>query len=448
MLDGAGEAVRDGREGPARSRALYRHVRGVFGRLSWGLGDQAVSSLSNFIVGIYVAKELGTVEFGIFSLAWVTYGVMLNVSRGLGTDPLMVRFSTADADSWRTAVSRSGATALAVGVAAGACCVLAGIALGPPVGIAFIGLGIVLPGLLLQDSWRFAFFAAGRGRHAFINDAVWAVALIPALVIATSHPSVLGFMLAWGASGAVAALVGCAQAKLIPRLSGLRTWLSQQRDLGPRYLVENVSLSGASQLRMYGLGAVAGLAGVGAVRGAELLLGPFIAVMMGISLVVVPEAARALRRSTRALANFCLLIATVLAVSAAVWGLILILFLPDSIGTDVLGSVWLPASALLIPATLAEALASFSVGLAAGLRALGAARRSLRAQLLVSMVSVTGGVLGAVFGDALGSMWGFAIAKVLALGFWWWHLRAGLREHERSIAGATPVEADEEMRTA
>ncbi|MEV0502232.1 hypothetical protein AB0I84_32195, partial [Streptomyces spectabilis] len=67
--------------------------RAMAGRLSWGLADQAVCSMNNFAVGIYVARSLGLTAFGVFSLAWVTYGVVLSVSRGLATDPLVVRFS-------------------------------------------------------------------------------------------------------------------------------------------------------------------------------------------------------------------------------------------------------------------------------------------------------------------------------------------------------------------
>ncbi|MFD8818529.1 hypothetical protein ACFV23_45340, partial [Streptomyces sp. NPDC059627] len=67
---------------PARSAK-----RALVGRLSWGLADQAASSISNFAVGIYVARSLGVTAFGVFSLAWVTYGVVLNVSRGLGPRP-------------------------------------------------------------------------------------------------------------------------------------------------------------------------------------------------------------------------------------------------------------------------------------------------------------------------------------------------------------------------
>ena len=77
---------------------------------------------------------------------------------------------------------------------------------------------------------------------------------------------------------------------------------------GSRYLIENVSNSGAAQIRMYGLGALTGLAAVGTTRGAELLLGPFLAVLMGLSLVTVAEAARVLRRSPHRLKLFCVLL--------------------------------------------------------------------------------------------------------------------------------------------
>ncbi|MYR58605.1 hypothetical protein GTY54_20990, partial [Streptomyces sp. SID625] len=78
----------DGAAGGGRSAK-----RALVGRLSWGLADQAASSVTNFVVGAYVARSLGVTAFGVFSLAWVTYGVVLNVSRGLATDPLVVRFS-------------------------------------------------------------------------------------------------------------------------------------------------------------------------------------------------------------------------------------------------------------------------------------------------------------------------------------------------------------------
>lgn len=76
-----------------------------------------------------------------------------------------------------------------------------GLLVGGDLGHAFVALAVVLPAVLLQDAWRFAFFAAGDGRKAFVNDAVWGVALVPALILATAPGSEFGFLLAWGASG-------------------------------------------------------------------------------------------------------------------------------------------------------------------------------------------------------------------------------------------------------
>ncbi|WDF44850.1 hypothetical protein PBV52_36710 [Streptomyces sp. T12] len=405
--------------------------RALAGRLSWGLADQAASSMSNFVVGIYVARSLGVTAFGVFSLAWVTYGVVLNVSRGLATDPLVVRFSGVSDASWRGAVARATGTALGVGAAIGAACLVAGLALGGRVGPAFACLGVMLPGLLLQDAWRFSFFAAGSGRKAFVNDVVWGVALVPAMVVAARVGSVAAFVLAWGASAAVAAGYGYLQSGIRPRVTGARGWLREQRDLGSRYLVENVSLSGASQLRAYGLGAIVGVGAVGAVRGAELLLGPFLAVLMGLSLVTVPEAARVLRQAPHRLGSFCLLLGGGQAAAALLWGGALLL-VPDRLGELVLGGVWHSAAELIVPVTLGVAGAGLGTGAAAGLRALGAARRSLRSQLFASVCYVGGGLGGAAVAGTVGSAWGVAAATVCGSAVWWLQLRSALRERRHN----------------
>lgn len=402
--------------------------RALVGRLSWGLADQAASSMSNFAVGIYVARSLGVTAFGVFSLAWVTYGVVLNVSRGLATDPLVVRFSGASDASWRGAVARSSGTALGVGATLGAVCLVAGLGVGGRLGHAFACLGVMLPGLLLQDAWRFSFFAAGNGRKAFVNDVVWGLALVPAMVVADRVDTVAAFVLAWGASATVAAGYGYFQSGIRPRVGEARGWLREQRDLGSRYLVENVSLSGASQLRAYGLGAIVGVGAVGAVRGAELLLGPFLAVLMGLSLVTVPEAARVLRRAPHRLSTFCLMLGGGQAAGALFWGGSLLL-MPDRLGELMLGDVWHSASRLIVPITLGVAGAGLGTGAAAGLRALAAARRSLRCQLFASTCYVGGGLGGAAAAGTVGSAWGVAVATLSGSAVWWWQLRSALREH-------------------
>ncbi|WP_409489862.1 hypothetical protein [Amycolatopsis sp. cmx-11-12] len=423
-------------------RSLLRSpaVRAMAGRLSWGLGDQAVSSITNFVVGLFVARSLGTFAFGMFSLAWVSYGVVLNLSRGLTTDPLMVRFSGVPTETWRTATARATGTALSAGVVAGVISVVAGLVVGGPIGGAFVALGVVIPTLLLQDAWRFTFFAAGHGKKAFVNDVVWGIALIPALFIAHRwFDTVVAFILAWGLSGAVAAGYGCLQAGVRPDPRGTLEWLKRHRDLGARYVVENVSNAGSTQLRMYGLGAIAGLASVGAVRGAELLLGPFFALLMGLSLVTVAESARVLQRAPHRLRNFCAVLGAGQAAAALLWGLALLL-VPDDAGRFVLGDVWDPASQLILPVTIGIAAAGFNTGAAAGLRALGAAKRSLRAQLINSAGYVCFGLIGAFLAGASGSAWGVALAITSGSAVWWLQLHAALKDHLTS--------EKEEMRTS
>ncbi len=421
-------------------------MRGVLRRLTWGLADQAVTSLVSFVVGIVVARSLGALEFGAFSLAWVTYGVVVNISRGLATDPLAVRFSGVDRPAWRTAVASSSGMAIVVGITTGAICAAVGAVLGGSIGAAFVALGIVLPGLMLQDSWRFAFFAAGQGGKAFVSDMTWALALVPLLYLASQDASVTRFVLAWGGAGVFAALVSGVQAGVLPRVTRARHWLRDHRDLGLRYLTENVTLSGAYQLRMYGLGAFAGVAAVGTVRGAEMLLGPFFIVLSGVGLVAVPEAARVLRRSARRLRVFCLLLGGAQAVAALAWGLLLLFLLPDKWGHALLGEIWLTASALVLPATLSVAFAGFNTGAAAGLRALGVARRSLKAQLFASAFYLVGGVSGGAIGGALGSSWGAACATFCAAFVWWVTLRAGIRERVQLESELDAVQEIPEMR--
>jgi hypothetical protein len=75
---------------------------------------------------------------------------------------LVVRYSGADVTSWRRAVAKSAGVAITVGLVVGACCVVVGLLLAGSTRAAFLALGITLPGLLLQDSWRFAFSRPGR----------------------------------------------------------------------------------------------------------------------------------------------------------------------------------------------------------------------------------------------------------------------------------------------
>jgi O-antigen/teichoic acid export membrane protein len=396
-----------------------------------------MSSLTNFAVSIYVVHVLGVVQFGAFSLAYVTYSFALTASRGLATDPLMVRFSGTDLPTWRRAAADCTGTAAAVGLGAGVCVLAAAVVLGGSVRAAFLALGLTLPGLLLQDSWRYSFFALGRGSQAFLNDTIWAVFLLPALVFlrVTGNANVFWFVFAWGAAATVGAVVGPLQARVLPRLTGAWRWLSRHRDLGPRYFAEGASFSAATQLRTYAIGFILGLAAVGVVQAVTTLMGPITILFLGMSMVAIPEAARVLRRAPRRLPLFCVLISCGLAAAGLVWGVLILFALPRGLGSWLLGPIWRSAYPLVVPQALFVIGGGASLGSGAGLHALGAARRSLRSMLLVSAVFLVFGIGGAVVGGAAGTVTGVAVAAWVGTAIGWWQLRAALRESGQMPTG-------------
>ncbi len=430
--DGESEAAAGRQADGGGGAATPGRLHGLARRFSWGLADQAVSSLTNFAVSLYVARTLGAVQLGAFSLAYVTYSLALTASRGLATDPLMVRFSAAEPSAWKRAVGSCTGTATMVGTAAGAAILAVGTLLSGTAQVAFVAMGVMMPGLLLQDSWRYAFFAHGRGGQAFLNDSVWALAMLPALIAlhVTGHETVFWFVLAWGAAGNVAAAVGPLQAGVLPRLPRAWSWIMDHRDLAFRYLAEETAGSVTGQLRAYGLALIVGLAAVGYVQAARTLMGPFLVAMMGVTLVTVPEAARVLRHSPRHLRLFCALLAVGLAIAAAAWGAVLLLAVPRGLGAWLLTKIWRPTYPLLLPMTVAVIGSCISIGAAAGLRALGVARRSLRAEIVASVTFVVFTLAGAALGGAVGAVSGGAVATLLGACMWWWQLRAALAESD------------------
>jgi O-antigen/teichoic acid export membrane protein len=416
----------------------WRRLRKASRRLSWGVADQAMSSVSNFAVNIYIARTLGAVSYGAFALAYVTYGFAVNASRGLGTDPLLVRFSGTNTPTWRQAVASCTGTATVVGVVTGACALVAGVLFSGTTRLAFLALGLTLPGLLLQDSWRFAFFAHGRGRQAFLNDTIWTVTLLPALVYLrrTGHANVFWLVLAWGAAAAVAAAVGPLQARVLPKVTDAWSWVSKHRDLGPRYLAEGTLNSSQSQLRNYGVGLILGLAAVGYVQAASTLMGPFMVIFFGMGLVLLPEAARILRNSPRHLALFCACASGGLALLGLTWGVVLVVALPRGLGHFMLGSIWRPTYPLVAPSAIAVMGGCVQAGAGTGLHALGAARRSLRAMALISALFVASGLVGAIADGAFGTMCGAAVASWIGALLFWLQLRKALRESDK-IPGPT-----------
>jgi hypothetical protein len=158
--------------------------------------------------------------------------------------------------------------------------------------------------------------------------------------------------------------------------------------------------------------------------------------MQGISLVTVPEAARVLRHSPRHLRTFCVLLAAGLALAAAAWGGVLIAALPHGLGAWLLRGIWHPTYPLILPLTIAVMGACVSAGATAGLRALGVAKRSLRAELIGSGSYIALTLAGAAIAGAIGSVIGSAVGTLFGAAIWWWQLHVAFSESGHAAQGS------------
>lgn len=419
---------------------------GVMGRarsVGWGVADQAVSSLSNFVVNIYVARLLGAEQYGTFGVVFVTYAFALNASRGLASDPLMIRFSHTDQSTWRRAAARCTGTSLCVGLALGVVVLVAAAVLGGRLGLALLALAITLPGLLLQDGWRFAFFSCDRGAQAFLNDLTWLAIVIPLLIgLQVTHTSSdFSCVLAWGGAATAASALGVLQARVRPRLQDARRWLSQHRDLGFRYMVEGTSFSASTQLRTYGIGLFLGLAAVGYVQAANTLMAAVVVLVNGTGLVFLPQATRIWHGTSDHLVRFCARVSICYVALVVAWTLFLLIALPAGLGQLALGSLWKPTYPLVIPTALSVLGYGIAGGAGIGLKATGAARQSVRAALATNVMFVLFSLSGAVAGGAFGAVLGSAVAMWCGAIVYWLQFMEGRRQSTPTAVPQTTTPA-------
>ncbi len=323
--------------------AVPRKGRG----LTWGVADQAVSSLSNFAVNIYVARLLGAEQYGIFA----SYSSPM-------PSPSTLREGWRPTHSWSGSAMWTGGPGgewsplppeppSPSGLVLGAAVLVAAAVLGGRLGLAFVALAVALPGLLLQDWWRFAFFSSWTRGSAFLNDLVWLVVVIPALVaLQLAHAAnVFWSVLAWGELLRSRPRSGPFRPAWCHAVRQTRQWLTQQRDLGFRYMVEGTTNSASSQLRTYGIGLLLGLAAVGYVQAANTLDGCRGGARQRERPDPAPEATRIWRDSAERFVRFCAVISVSYTALAALWCVFLLVGLPLGLGQ----AFWAPSGGRPIP---------------------------------------------------------------------------------------------------
>lgn len=402
-------------------------------RASWNLVDQVISSGTNAVLSFLIARSVSSEDFGGFAVAFTVFSLIIGVSRAVSTSPLSVRFTTAAPEDFNRAAASGVGTAFSLGILTGLGCLAAGAMVGGAAGEALIALGLVLPGLLSQDAWRLVFFAEGRPRAAAVNDAVWAVtqlAAVSALVL--GGLDTIGLLVAaWGLAAAAAAVLGLRQSGVVPRPGAAVSWLRAHRTLTAYLLAEFVTLQGGQQAAMLIISSVGSLEAIGALRGAQVILGPTTILAVGMYSFALPEFSR--RRATLAVRDWvrgALALSLFVTLAGAAWGL-LFLVLPDAVGESLLGDSWAGTESVLLASIVGQAGAAIAIGPATMLYAMDRAKVTVRIHAVLAVLTLGLGVGGVFAGGAQGAAWGFALAFWLVVPAWWVLLR---REARATVA--------------
>lgn len=395
-------------------------------RVSWTVVDQGLSAGSNFLLAVLVARAMDAEAFGAFSVAFLVYSISVAVNRALIGQPLQITFAAEGPRQFRSAVRRALGATILLGLIIGALAAASGWLIAGPAGQALVALGVVLPGLMVQDICRMAFFAGARPARATAIDALWTAVMLAGLLLApTSDAGVWLPIIIWGGSGLLSALYGLLLLDTVPRLHGSVKWAFAQRRLTGYLLAEYALSQGLAQWGILMVGVWGTAAGVGALRAAQVLLGPMNILGAAAFMFAVPEVARRVGMSRAAKARFALAVSVALGGVAVVYSTVLLL-LPNGVGQQLLGDTWTGARSVLVPTCLLTVAAAAAAGPVVTLYGMGRARATLAVNLMRAPMLVVGLVVAIPIWDAAGAAWVLTLVEVVLLPVWFLRLRREL----------------------
>jgi O-antigen/teichoic acid export membrane protein len=261
--------------------------------------DQGFSSISNFAVGVAVARVAGASGFGAFAFAYAGWLILADMHRALITDPMAIEGDVRSINA-KLGIQRGFAAEVLLGSGAAVVFALVGVVLflvhARTFGMSMISLAPWLPALLVQDYWRWMGFMSERPGLALANDTVFNCvqgAMFAALFVTHTH-SAGAVITAWGLGGAAGALYGLYQYRVIPSLRGGFSLLRRRWGMSKWLAATSLTGWGSSQAYVYITGAILGPAGLGGLKAAQTLVaGPAGVLIQAGGSIGLPEASKA-----------------------------------------------------------------------------------------------------------------------------------------------------------
>ncbi len=374
-----------------------------------------------------IAREVDATSFGAVSTAFVIVAIAMSAERGMWGESLLILVGHGpERRPDLVATAMRGAALLGV-VLSCALVAIAGLASGDlaPV-LAVAGLG--LPVVLAQDAGRFVFFAQRRPQLAFASDLVWLIWTIVALVIAASFEAGTTAMLGLYFVGAVPALLvvvvwkGDREGR-----PAVRRWLVDERHIVGPLTGDVVGGPGFRALALAAVIALVGLVEGGGFRGAQLLMGPITVLSLAASPVFLSRMSGApADRIRKAVAG----LTAAFAVAGGLWMLVLLL-LPESATSTVLGDAARVTAMLIVPVGVYQVASAVSLSPFLGLRAERRTGVGFRLRLVSGVLLVAAASTGALVGGAELAAWSMTGVELVTLFIGWRWLTSGGRPGSR-----------------
>jgi O-antigen/teichoic acid export membrane protein len=366
--------------------------------------DQGMSSVSNVLAIILVARSLSADDFGRFALGFAVLTAVLTLTRAyFGTRVSMVKDPV---DGLSMTGSLVGALvlvgpALALVVMAVS---LAGTG-GASVGVLAI-VAVATPIVCIQDVVRFGAVASDRAPVALVSDTVWVLLMLLPFVLGIDlSPSAA--LLLWFGAAVVAMIVALVLLGEVPHFRSGVTELKQRHAVGESLTYASVISVVAALWIVFAASQFVGAAAAGSLRGAAAAMGPLNVLIAYSALGLTPLLVR--RDRSRDL-SYCSVVAVAMGGLTLAWGAVL-LVLPNGWGQALLGDSWTGVREIL-PWIVAEYVGlTVAAAVVLGLKVRQRSRDIVVQRVASGVVTVVGGGAAAVF---VGTTWSIAAMLVVA----------------------------------
>ncbi|MDR7112927.1 O-antigen/teichoic acid export membrane protein [Microbacterium trichothecenolyticum] len=379
--------------------------------------SQVLSSASNFVLSIALARSLSLAEFGQVSLALATATLMIAFSRTtIGQVLILHPGGTRESAYLASQFYFAGASVLAIAAVAA----VTGGSAGFTISIA-LGAGVAL----VVDGLRYVTISRGDWANAVVADAVWlcvtGVAVLAALLSRTTSASLI--VACWGAGAAASALV---LAILLHRNGTLPTpssrgsvrWLSSSRSVVLPLVGESSLILLSGYAVNIAAAALGGYSALGLLRSAQIIMTPVATVVQAFTLVIAQSVLRQ-RSVNRSGLRQAALLAMVLQGVLVCWTAILLV---PGIGDLLLADSWEAILPLVGIVAFGQACANLTAATLSWTRAAVSTWHAFRFRLTAfwidpAMVASAAALLGSpgpVIGTSLSQATQFLLAAAFA----------------------------------